>query len=274
MLDLRVRDVVARHSVGRRVQPLWLEPSRPCDVLAHGAAVVPRRQGCVGDARRFGVVARCGDRADCMGCVEARSTPPHARGTGCPGLGIRGDGAMGHVATMESTRCVSVLRAFRTARLGSRPERITLVAGCHVLAGSFLVQTHIGYLPFVVVGAGRVVVSTIATARSAPSPTRSWSDRRLWWTAAVVVVVWLPPIVQQLANGRDGNFARLFRYFALNQGTGRHSDCHEVLESSRPSFVFRLHGLEDHHRQTRCSARRSRSPGHGCSSSSVSLLSA
>lgn len=92
-----------------------------------------------------------------------------------------------------------------------------------VLAGSFLVQTHVGMVPLVaatmcvavagLVG-GRAPANAVAHDRGPSSP--RWR-RALWWTAAfaAVVLVWIPPVSEQaLSEGDTGNVSRLAAFAA------------------------------------------------------------
>ena len=67
---------------------------------------------------------------------------------------------------------------------------------------SWLVQVHLGYVLLAVVLAGVAVVARLAR--------RPWRDARaeLAVTAGVLLVAWLPPIVQQLTSDR-GNLSRI-----------------------------------------------------------------
>jgi len=87
-----------------------------------------------------------------------------------------------------------------------------------VLAGvsSFLVQTHVEYAPIVVGFAGCAAVGYWQSRRerdSDPSPSRrdlSWRAVGLA-TAAVLLVIWIPPIVDAALH-RGGNFRALIRF--------------------------------------------------------------
>lgn len=96
------------------------------------------------------------------------------------------------------------------------------------VVGTFCVQTHVGYAPLVLPLAGSAVVLH-AWARwrdraSAPATLRVGRDRRWWWlrtptaaTVAVLVVLWLPPIVEEL-RADHGNLSRIVEYFGEGEG--------------------------------------------------------
>jgi hypothetical protein len=84
------------------------------------------------------------------------------------------------------------------------------------LVGSFLVQTHIGYAPLVVAGA---VVAAFTWAKNLRDGTVRRGAYRLPLAAAVgaTVVLWIPPMVEQLTSPR-GNFSRIGSYFVGGGG--------------------------------------------------------
>jgi hypothetical protein len=75
---------------------------------------------------------------------------------------------------------------------------------------SFCVQTHVGYapmaIPLLLLGAGWVAVDAwrTGTVRALARPSAL--------AAAVLVVMWLPPLIDQLANS-PGNLSRILHYF-------------------------------------------------------------
>lgn len=85
-------------------------------------------------------------------------------------------------------------------------------------AASFVVQCHVGYLPLV----GAVVLWSVAVAvwsarrdrRSDPArtPVVPWTPIAAWATG-VLVVFWLPPVIEQVRHGSEGNLAEIARYF-------------------------------------------------------------
>jgi hypothetical protein len=77
--------------------------------------------------------------------------------------------------------------------------------------GTFLVQTHVGYLPLVALPGALAVVLVVLEARRAGAPLRSWSPA-LWWSVAVAVALWLPAVLEELM-GDPGNLTRMWRYF-------------------------------------------------------------
>jgi len=84
-------------------------------------------------------------------------------------------------------------------------------------AGSFVVQCHVGYLPLV----GAVVLWSVAVAvwsRRSSADAGTAVDAPSWrrvaaWAAGVLALMWLPPVVEQLRHGSDGNLALIWRYF-------------------------------------------------------------
>ena len=84
-------------------------------------------------------------------------------------------------------------------------------------AGTFCVQTHVGTAPGVLAAwtAGAVVV--FARLRrgelGAASDRRASLRRAIWIAAVVLMVLWAPPLVQQLTSS-DGNLQRLVSFFA------------------------------------------------------------
>ncbi len=81
------------------------------------------------------------------------------------------------------------------------------------LVGTFLAQTHVGYVPFVAVGglwaAGHLAVDV---RRGARPPALA---RRVSTTAAVVALVWIPVVVEQV---RHGTIGLLVTYFVSDSG--------------------------------------------------------
>lgn len=75
---------------------------------------------------------------------------------------------------------------------------------------TFLVQTHVGYAPLVVV-AGLYVVGALLVDRWRGTP---WALPRRSWitTAAVLAVLWVPVLVEQ-RTGDPGNLTLLWRFF-------------------------------------------------------------
>jgi hypothetical protein len=86
-----------------------------------------------------------------------------------------------------------------------------------VLTGSFLVQTHVGYLPNVIVLSA--VAGGILVVRKRRQLRDGWRDRRQLLRAGagilsgcvVLVVLWLPPILEELAHS-DGNLSKLLAF--------------------------------------------------------------
>lgn len=104
---------------------------------------------------------------------------------------------------------------------------LPVVAG----VGSFCVQTHVGYAPFVAV---LLAISILALSASVPRPARRGAatgpSRRgpVLITIAVLVVLWLPPIVQQV-TGTPGNLDAIVHYFRSDQATHSLREGHDVV---------------------------------------------
>jgi hypothetical protein len=103
-----------------------------------------------------------------------------------------------------------------------------------VAVGTFLVQTHVGYAPLVVVGIGFAVVGAVATGRREPTTAAAdapgddaeagGARRRSWrapllWSAGVLVLAWIPPLVQELV--RRPNVERLVDFLQDSPGYPR-----------------------------------------------------
>ena len=83
-----------------------------------------------------------------------------------------------------------------------------------VLAGSFAVQCHLGYLPLVgglLLLAVGVAVWQAVRARREPGPARASPLRWLAVAAGVAALLWLPALVQQV-TGDPGNLGRILAY--------------------------------------------------------------
>jgi hypothetical protein len=91
-------------------------------------------------------------------------------------------------------------------------ERDYGMAPWAVGVGSFLVQTHVGYAP-VVLGIGAIAIVLAFFGPRVDSPEHAWTLTRGVIVAAIVgVVVWLPPIVQEL-TGNPRNLSAIVSYF-------------------------------------------------------------
>ena len=114
-----------------------------------------------------------------------------------------------------------------------------------LITGSYLVQTHVGTAPLVgTVGATGLIAFVLGrrderraagTATSAGLPaeerpsvagTRTVRAPRRGWTAllgGVLLLMWIPPLVQQLtAPAGEGNLGRLLDFFLLDRQEGAH----------------------------------------------------
>jgi hypothetical protein len=81
------------------------------------------------------------------------------------------------------------------------------------LVATFLVQTHVGYASLVAVATVVVVVFAVLDARGHKEGL-GWSSwrRPVWISLAIVLVLWLPVVVEQVTSSY-GNLARLGDYF-------------------------------------------------------------
>jgi hypothetical protein len=87
-----------------------------------------------------------------------------------------------------------------------------------VFVATFLVQTHVGYLPLIA-AAALVVVACRALDHRQPDVAIEPVSRRTWLvTAAVAVVLWAPVVVEQFRSD-EGNLTRLWDYFVRGEGT-------------------------------------------------------
>jgi hypothetical protein len=91
-----------------------------------------------------------------------------------------------------------------------------------VLAGSFLAQTHVSLVPYVVVLAGGALAAAAfwrvpARASGAEAtPERTHARSLGWWinlSAWLLLLLWLFPLVDQLSH-TPGNLARMVRFFS------------------------------------------------------------
>jgi hypothetical protein len=109
-----------------------------------------------------------------------------------------------HVVILPSMLFVTLCAALAAGRRGALPLA--------VIVGSFLVQTHISLAPYV------VVLSMAAFAAAAWWPVPESSDgslrRVVAGSTALLALLWLPPIVEQITDS-PGNLTRLLRFFAV-----------------------------------------------------------
>jgi hypothetical protein len=87
------------------------------------------------------------------------------------------------------------------------PMQLVLVA----VVGSFLVQTHIGYTPFVVAALVYLAVLVVVDVRRDALELKRLA-RAGAWALAVSVVMWLPPMIEQVTRSK-GNLTRILDYF-------------------------------------------------------------
>lgn len=78
-------------------------------------------------------------------------------------------------------------------------------------AGTFVVQCHVGYAPVVLVASAWAGVLVVVQHRRGPDGAPRWS-KVLGCSAAVLALLWLPPVVQELRD-RPGNLSALWSFF-------------------------------------------------------------
>jgi hypothetical protein len=106
--------------------------------------------------------------------------------------------------------CLFVFQCWLVAT--GRPKHLPGLA----FVASFVVQTHVGYLPLVVAVLAVVVLCAV---RDRPSPgTPSAWRRPLTFAAGITAVMWVLPAIDLVFN-RPGNLDRMVRYF-VNGNTG------------------------------------------------------
>ena len=118
--------------------------------------------------------------------------------------------ALGPVAIVSPWNPFMTLPFFSAVRprgLGG-DDRRRLALGWAAVVGSFLVQTHIGYLPFVGVGALFIAVMLIVDrARDGVASARL--RRALAWAAVALCVLWAPPLIDECGSAQPRPDRRL-----------------------------------------------------------------
>ena len=108
-----------------------------------------------------------------------------------------------HVPAMASLTFVVLCAAVASGRLGLLPLTIVF--------GSFIAQTHLGFVPLVVVLSAGSFAAALYAARS--------KGRRAWKvvtaSAWLALALWLFPIAEQLSHA-EGNLWKLWRFFSGN----------------------------------------------------------
>ena len=111
----------------------------------------------------------------------------------------------------------------------------TAVLPWWVLAATFVVQTHLGYVPAVVVAAALVCPSVVRLIRAHG---RAWfADKSLKWSALLLAVLWLPVVLETIVHF-PGNVAEIVNHQVLHP-----SDPHHGLLSSLRLFASNFRGL-------------------------------
>lgn len=124
---------------------------------------------------------------------------------------------------------------------------------------SAMVQTHLGFVPVVLsLAAVSAVCLGLRRLLGRPAPAAAHLQqphpprRSAWvlaWTAAVLFVVWLPPLIEN-ATSRPGNLSRLFEFFTAPHGAEHTWGLSITTVAERlaalPLAMFRLIGFASH----------------------------
>ncbi len=80
-----------------------------------------------------------------------------------------------------------------------------------ILAGSFAAQTHLGSVPAIVItGAAALVLKWFPRIAGSANPVESKPGRRVFAvSAALLLVLWAPPLYEELASSPQGNITRI-----------------------------------------------------------------
>ena len=127
------------------------------------------------------------------------------------------------------------------------------------VVGTFCVQTHIGYIPLVLplagVGVASILWVTLRTAEPGTLAVRRQALRRpALLSVAALVLMWLPPVVQELRPGR-GNLMRALRYFVGESNERAHA-CRRIQQRrgavrGRPRMDHRTSPADHSHQRAR-----------------------
>lgn len=150
---------------------------------------------------------------------------------------------VGHIAVFPALAFVAISAAIIAGRARWLPLAIVF--------GSFIAQTHLAFAPLAgVLGAG-AIAAAVMHSRHARAPVRAL----LVVSALAGLILWLPPVIEALANG-GGNLGALWRFFQSESATGQplRDACavwsYGLAGVLRPDFGlpwgghFVLHGLE------------------------------
>lgn len=218
IIDLRVRDLVAGDFplLGAYSRYGWNHPGpmfffvlAPLSALAGGAAWATMVGGALLQAVAIALSARLAWRRGglllLLLVLAAITLATHAIGAR-----ILLDAWNPHVAV--PFLALFVLQVW-SVTLGDRWQLV----GAAVV-GTFLVQTHVGYIPLVAAGAAYAVVLTVVDQRRHKKMWAPWR-RPAIVAAAVGVVLWIPTVVEELTTD-PGNLTRLARYARSSADAG------------------------------------------------------
>ncbi|MBI2705285.1 MAG: hypothetical protein HYX32_08365 [Actinobacteria bacterium] len=81
------------------------------------------------------------------------------------------------------------------------------------IAGTFSVQTHVGFAPFIVIPLAVALLSRVILSRTTDAAHPDHRLRQpLLWSVGILTALWLPPLIDQ-ATRRPGNLQALFSFF-------------------------------------------------------------
>ena len=133
-----------------------------------------------------------------------------------------------HVPILSSLAFLACAAAVMSGRVRMLPGMIVF--------GSFAAQTHVGFVPLVLLVSAAAIVSAMSDRAA-----RATATRPIIFSAGIGVVLWLPSILECLLN-QGGNPAALWRFF-VTDADGGHSVREAIVTGSyglmglfRPDF--------------------------------------
>jgi hypothetical protein len=112
----------------------------------------------------------------------------------------------GHVAVLPSLTFLACAAGVMSGRVRMMPWMIVF--------GSFAAQTHVGFVPLVLLVSAAAIVTVMANRAAGAASTRAIAA-----SAGLAVFLWLPSILDAVAN-HGGNAGALWRFFVADAGAG------------------------------------------------------